>query len=57
MVRRNVVILTRVTIGNNYIIGCGNFVTKNIPDNYIDFGNPCKVFRQIDPTKKVDYQY
>ena len=52
----NVVILAGVSIGNNCVIGCGSVVTKNIPDNCVACGNPCKVFRQIDPSKKVDYQ-
>ena len=35
-----------VTIGNNVIIGGGSLVTKNIPDNVIAFGSPCKVVKQ-----------
>ena len=38
------------------MIGYGSVVTKNIPDNSVAFGNPCKVFRQIDSSKKVDYE-
>ena len=52
----NVIILPGVIIGNNCVIGCGSVVTKNIPDNSVAFGNPCKVFRQIDSSKKVDYE-
>ena len=43
----NVVVLPGVTIGNNTIIGAGSVVTKNIPDNCIAVGNPCKVIKQI----------
>ncbi len=43
----NVVVLPNVTIGNNVIIGAGSVVTKNIPDNVIAVGNPCKVLREI----------
>lgn len=34
-----------VTIGNNVVIGAGSVVTKDIPDNKIAFGVPCKVIR------------
>ncbi|AMC92696.1 hypothetical protein AOC36_01440 [Erysipelothrix larvae] len=36
-----------VTIGNNTVIGSGSVVTKDIPDNVIAVGNPCRVLRQI----------
>lgn len=41
------VILPGVTIGNNVVIGAGSVVTKDIPDNVIAAGNPCKVIRAI----------
>lgn len=40
-----VIILPGVTIGNNVVIGAGSVVTKDIPDNVIAYGNPCKVVR------------
>jgi maltose O-acetyltransferase len=43
----NVVVVGGVTIGNNVVIGAGSVVTKNIPDNYLAFGNPCKPVRLI----------
>lgn len=43
----NVVINPGVTIGNNTIIGSGSVVTKNIPENVIAAGNPCRVIRPI----------
>lgn len=43
----NVVVLPGVSIGNNSIIGAGSVVTKDIPDNVIAVGNPCKVLREI----------
>ena len=43
----NVVVLGGVTIGNNAVIGAGSVVTKDIPDNYIAYGNPCKPVRPI----------
>ena len=36
-----------VHIGNNVIIGSGSVVTKDIPDNMIAAGNPCKVIHEI----------
>ena len=33
-------------IGKNCIIGMGSVVTKDIPDNSVAFGNPCKVTRE-----------
>ena len=44
----NVVVLPGVTIGNNCVIGAGSIVVKNIPDNSIAVGNPCKVIKQIN---------
>jgi len=37
------VILPGVTIGHNVVIGAGSVVTKNIPDNAVAVGNPCRV--------------
>jgi maltose O-acetyltransferase len=39
-------LLCGVTIGNNVVIGAGSIVTKDIPDNVIAYGNPCKVVRK-----------
>ncbi|MCX8059010.1 MAG: acetyltransferase [Spirochaetes bacterium] len=35
-------------IGKNCIIGAGSVVTKDIPDNKIAYGNPCRVIRDND---------
>ena len=43
----DVVINPGVKIGNGSIIGSGSVVTKDIPENCIAFGNPCKVHRPI----------
>ncbi|MFI5157391.1 MAG: acetyltransferase [Sphingobacteriales bacterium] len=38
-------IIDGITIGNNTIIGAGSLVTKDMPDNVIAYGNPCKVIK------------
>jgi len=42
------VVFDQVTIGANTIIGGGSVVVKNIPDNVIAWGNPCKVIKEIE---------
>lgn len=43
----SVTILPGVTIGNNVTIGAGSVVTKDIPDNCVAVGNPCKVVKEL----------
>ena len=43
----NTVILKGTTIGNNTIIGAGSVVVKDIPENVVAVGNPCRVLREI----------
>ena len=42
-----VIVVPGVTIGDNVVIGAGSVVTKDIPDNVVAVGNPCRVLRQI----------
>lgn len=51
----NVVINPGVTIGNNVVIGSGSVVTRDIPDNVVAVGNPCKVLRLITEEDKEKY--
>lgn len=44
-----VIILPGVHIGKNSVIGAGSVVTKDVPDNVVAFGNPCRVIRRIEP--------
>lgn len=44
----SVSILAGVTIGNNTVIGAGSVVTKNIPENVVAAGNPCRIIKNID---------
>ena len=43
----NVTVLPGVVIGDNCVIGAGSVVTKDIPDNSLAVGNPCKVIRKL----------
>ena len=52
----NSCIMPGVTIGKNVVIGAGSVVTKDIPDNMIAVGNPCKVVREITEEDR-DYYY
>lgn len=48
------VILPGVSIGSNVVIGEGSVVTRDIPDNRVAAGNPCRVLREIT---EEDRQY
>lgn len=52
----NTVVLPGITIGSNSVIGAGSVVTKDIPDNVIAVGNPCKVLRAISQ-RDMEYYY
>ena len=45
-------ILSKVTIGENAIVGAGSLVTKDVPANTIVAGNPAKVLRFIEKENK-----
>ncbi len=51
----SVCVLPGVTIGNNVVIGAGSVVAKDIPDNVIAVGNPCRVIREITEEDKKYY--
>lgn len=40
-------VMPGVTIGSNVVIGGGSVVVKDIPDNCVAVGNPCRVIRPI----------
>ena len=42
-------VLSKVTIGENAIVGAGSVVTHDVPANVIVAGNPAKVLRTIQP--------
>ena len=45
-------VMPGVTIGSNVVIGGGSVVVKDIPDNSVAVGNPCKVIREITEDDK-----
>ena len=52
----NVIVCPGVKIGNNVVIGGGSVVTKDIPDNMLAYGNPCRVVREITEADR-DYYF
>ncbi len=51
----NVTVLPGVTIGENSVIGAGSVVTRDVPDNVLAMGTPCKVVRKINERDKEYY--
>ena len=51
-----VTVLPGVHIGNNAVIGAGSVVTKDVPENVIAAGNPCRVIRKITEEDR-DFYY
>ncbi|WP_296877549.1 sugar O-acetyltransferase [Thomasclavelia sp.] len=44
----NVTINPGITIGKNSVIASGSVVTKDIPENVLAGGNPCRIIRYLD---------
>ena len=44
-------ILSKVTVGENAIVGAGSVVTKDVPANAILAGNPARFLRRLDQQK------
>ena len=42
------IIMPKITIGENSIVGAFSFVNKNIPDNVIALGIPAKIIKKLD---------
>lgn len=45
-------VMPGVTIGSNVVIGGGSVVVKDIPDDSVAAGNPCRVIRKITEEDK-----
>lgn len=52
----NSVVNPGVTIGNNVVIGSGSVVTKDIPDDVIAVGNPCRILRKITQEDRLYWE-
>lgn len=50
-----VIIVPGITIGDNVVIGAGSIVTKDLPDNVVAIGNPCKILREVNEHDKIYY--
>ncbi|WP_019612930.1 sugar O-acetyltransferase [Psychromonas ossibalaenae] len=48
----NVSVLPGVKIGNNCVIGAGSVVNRDIEDNSVAVGNPCRVIRKVTVSDK-----
>ena len=55
MVSAGAKVLGSFKIGENSKIGAGSVVTKDIPENVVAFGSPCKVYREINEHDKEYY--
>ena len=42
-----VIVVPGISLGYNSVIGAGSVVTRDIPDNVLAVGNPCRVLREI----------
>lgn len=49
----NAVICPGVRIGRNSVIGAGSVVTKDIPENVVAVGSPCRVLRPVSERDHV----
>ncbi|MBQ7901900.1 MAG: sugar O-acetyltransferase [Clostridia bacterium] len=50
-----VIIVPGIAIGDNVVVGAGSIVTKDLPDNVVAVGNPCKVLRSVNEHDKKFY--
>ena len=48
-----VIVNKGVTIGENSVVGAGAVVTKDIPANVIAAGNPARVIKTINPSRRM----
>ena len=44
-----------VRVGDNVVIGSGSVVTRDIPDNALAVGNPCRVLRFVTEADRCCY--
>lgn len=49
------ILLPGVTLGDNVVVGAGSVVTKDLPDNVVAVGNPCRVLRPVGERDRQFY--
>ena len=49
------ILLPGVTVGKNSVIGAGSVVTRDIPENVVAVGAPCRVLREIGERDREFY--
>ncbi|MCQ2593489.1 MAG: transferase [Treponema sp.] len=52
----NCCIIPGLKIGNNVVIGAGSVVNKDIPDDCIAVGNPCRPIKKVTDADR-DYYF
>ncbi len=52
-----VTIVPGVTVGDNSVIGAGSVVTRDVPENVVAVGVPCRVLREIDDRDRELYNH
>ena len=50
----NVTVLAGARIGSGCVVGAGSVVTKDIPDGYLAYGNPCRPISKITEKDSVE---
>ena len=50
----NVTVLPGVKIGSGCVIGAGSVVTRDIPDDTLAYGNPCRPVRKITAADRLE---
>lgn len=43
----NVTVLPGISIGDNTVVGANSLVTKDLPENVLAYGSPCRVIREL----------
>lgn len=43
------VVIQGISIGKNCLIGAGSVVTRDLPDNVLAYGNPCRIMKLLPP--------
>lgn len=49
------IIVPGITIGDNVVVGAGSIVTKNLPNNVVAVGNPCRILREVSEHDRIYY--